>query len=134
VSLVDCFREDGSGCDRNAASALDGGGAKRNLLCLEHEADFVSCYLHLKKALVRRGARVARGDALGVVGRTGTARAHLHLALSDLPEPNEPGAFSDLTTIPLVFRDYEASSDFGRSWQHVEAGTPRVYQWVRRAH
>jgi hypothetical protein len=134
VSLVDCFREDGSGCDRKAMRALDGEGAKRNLLCLEHAAGVVSCYLHLKKAFVRRGARVRRGDALGVVGRTGTARAHLHVALSDLPEPNEPGAFSDLTTIPFVFRDYEASSDFGRSWERVEAGTPRVYQWVRRAH
>ena len=131
VSLVDCFREDGRGCSGARLDPADGDGAKRNLMCIEHAARFVSCYLHLKSAKVALGARVVRGALLGEVGSTGTRFAHLHFAMSDLAEPSAPGGFSDLATIPFGFSDYEASDDFGRSFNHIDFGMPRAGQWVR---
>ncbi|MEM1414839.1 MAG: M23 family metallopeptidase [Myxococcota bacterium] len=42
-----------------------------------------SCYMHLEDVEVRHGQRVARGERLGTVGRTGMRRSapHLHLEL-----------------------------------------------------
>ena len=93
-----------------------------------------SCYLHLKarSARVRVGDQVPAGALLGLVGQTGAREAHLHFALSDRAEPNEPGAFDDLTTLPFEFQDYEASSDFGLSFERVQSGTPSPGQWLRR--
>lgn len=132
VSRVACFREDGSSnCAGAKLDPIDGERAQRNLVCVEHAPSFVSCYLHLKTAAKQIGARVEQGELLGSVGHTGTAFAHLHFAVSDRAEPNEPGTFADLTTIPVEFSAYDASDDFGRHWVHIEVGTPRVGQWVR---
>lgn len=131
VSLVDCFREGGRGCGGVQIDPADGESAKRNLVCVEHAAQFVSCSLHLQRAKVAVGARVARGAVLGEVGSSGTRFAHLHFAVSDTAEPSSPGRFADLTTIPFGFSDYEASDDFGRSFSHVDFGIPRGGQWVR---
>ena len=54
---------------------------------------------------VRRGARVAAGDVIGLVGDTGVAgeasgsRAHLHFALSIRPSNELPEAYWDPTPL-----------------------------------
>lgn len=141
VSRVDCFPNDNrGGCPGRAAArtsprAAPGDPANRNLLCLEHARGEVSCVLHLRNASIRvaRGARVLRASELGEVGKTGAQSVHLHFALSDRPEPNEPGTFSALTTFPVAFSNYNISNDFGASWQHVVEGVPSPGQWLRRA-
>ncbi|MFT3924744.1 MAG: M23 family metallopeptidase [Myxococcales bacterium] len=47
------------------------------------EAWLRSCYMHLEDVLVRVGQKVARGEALGTVGRTGmkSSAPHLHLEI-----------------------------------------------------
>ncbi len=49
-------------------------------------ASYYSLYAHLASAVVKPGAKVARGDQLGVMGHTGEgldqARAHVHLELN----------------------------------------------------
>ncbi|HWA70991.1 MAG TPA: peptidoglycan DD-metalloendopeptidase family protein [Polyangiaceae bacterium] len=140
VSRVDCFPNDNVGlCPqpggaRSARRAAPGDPANRNLICLEHQAGEVSCILHLGNGSARPtlGARVARGTELGEVGTTGARSVHLHFALSDRAEPNDPGTFSPLTTFPVSFSDYEASNDFGANWQYVAEGVPLPGQWLRR--
>ena len=137
VSRVDCFADDNRGLCPGMKPRPEGDTdhANRNLICVEHAPSVVSCYLHLqaRSARVRVGEHVPAGALLGLVGQTGAREAHLHFALSDRAEPNEPGAFSDLTTLPFEFQDYEASSDFGRTFEHVQSGTPSPGQWLRRA-
>jgi hypothetical protein len=110
------------------------GDPSSNFVCVQHEAHEVSCLLHvLAGAEARAGARVGPGDVVARVGRTGAATVHLHFALSDLPESDEPERDSPLVTIPAAFSDYSVSTDFGKTWHHVERGVPAPGEWVRRA-
>jgi hypothetical protein len=137
---VDCFPNDNRAqCPvsayREPSTAPPAGViANRNLACVEHTAGEVSCGLHLQSASVpvKQGEPVARGHLLGEVGGTGVPRVHLHFAISDATEPNEPGSFAPLVTFPFEFSDYDVSSDFGASWQHVVKGVPSPGQWLRR--
>ncbi|MFZ5896192.1 MAG: LamG-like jellyroll fold domain-containing protein [Myxococcota bacterium] len=134
VAVVDCFAQRGRGtCVMDGSAAPEGERAWRNLVCVEHTPGDVGCYLHIEqaRARVKRGARVAAGAALASVGASGTQTAHLHLALSDRSEPNQPGTFSDLVTIPFELGPHEVSNDFGRSWQRVDSALPRPGQWLR---
>jgi len=66
--------------------ALGNGG---RFVCLLHkratEGALRSCYMHLERIEVEAGQRVAGGQALGTVGRTGmrSSAPHLHLELRD---------------------------------------------------
>jgi hypothetical protein len=139
VARVACFPDDNGGkCPTPAyrdplRAAAAGAAANRNLLCLTHAPQEVSCALHLGSGSLRvaLGEQVARGRELGAVGKTGAPSVHLHFALSDLPEPNEPGTFAPLVTLPFSFSDYEVSNDFGASWQRVSEGTPSPGEWLR---
>jgi murein DD-endopeptidase MepM/ murein hydrolase activator NlpD len=109
------------------------GRALSNFVCLEHETNEVSCLLHLQAgAETHEGANVEAGQALARVGRSGVPTVHLHFALSNLPESKSADVDPHLVTIPAAFSDYFASTDFGRSWQHVERGTPAPGEWVMR--
>jgi len=136
VTSVDCYTDDQrGGCgQRRRLPELD--PARRNLVCLRHTSDEYTCYLHLQhgSVRVRRGARVAAGDVIARVGSTGASTAHLHFALSNLPEANTPGVFTDLVTVPFEFSDYTVSDDFGRSFRYVPQGLPGVGQWVCAGH
>jgi hypothetical protein len=139
VSVVDCFANDNSGrCASGGSKAppiADLAARNRNLICVEHRAGETTCLLHLRQqsARVAPNAEVERGAPLGLAGSTGVPAPHLHFALCDRAEPSEPGAFSDLVTLPVAFDDYFASDDFGETWRHVARGTPTPGQWVTRA-
>jgi hypothetical protein len=139
VSLVDCFADDNSGrCANTGGNTPTSAGQlsarNRNLVCVEHRAGETTCLLHLQQqsARVRLDTVVERGATLGLAGNTGVPTPHLHFALCNHAEPNEPGAFSELVTLPVAFDDYFASDDFGQSWHHVPRGTPTPGQWVAR--
>ena len=69
-------------------------GRKRgfgNLVMIDHGGEVVTYYAHLKDFAVESGARVARGQTIGFVGRTGNASGpHLHLELRERGEPVNP--------------------------------------------
>ncbi len=44
-----------------------------NVVSIEHADDMTSWYGHLARVLVKEGARVSKGEAIGTVGRTGQA-------------------------------------------------------------
>ncbi|TFW28090.1 hypothetical protein E4L96_02945, partial [Massilia arenosa] len=54
------------------------------VIILRHDDDMQTLYAHLDKQLVRRGARVAKGDIIGYTGATGRATGpHLHFEVWD---------------------------------------------------
>lgn len=54
-------------------------GGFGRMIVVDHGHGVVTRYAHLKKCLVKRGARVRRGDEIGLVGNTGrTTAPHLH--------------------------------------------------------
>lgn len=56
-------------------------GGYGNLICLQHRPHLATCYAHLSavSAGMRIGARVRRGEVIGLVGSTGASSApHLH--------------------------------------------------------
>lgn len=145
VARVDCFPEEPPRTPRERAArpACEAGPrpqppssgsnpASRNLVCLRHAPGEHSCYVHLRavEPRVQLGARVLRGERVGAAGRSGATTPHLHFAVSNESEPNRPGEFSELVTLPFEFRDYFASDDLGRTYRHVAAGVPRRGQWV----
>jgi len=81
------------GYDAHPRSSLGAGG---RYVCIRHgtgEQTFASCYMHLEQVHVVYGARVARGDVIGTVGRTGmrSSAAHLHLEIrtSRVEDPSQ---------------------------------------------
>ena len=69
-------------------------GEKRGfgrLVMIDHGGEVVTYYAHLKDFAVASGERVARGQTIGFVGRTGNASGpHLHLELREDGEPVDP--------------------------------------------
>ncbi len=54
-----------------------------NTVFLDHGQGLVSMYIHLSRIDVEKGARVNRGQGIGLIGKTGrTTGAHLHWAVS----------------------------------------------------
>jgi murein DD-endopeptidase MepM/ murein hydrolase activator NlpD len=50
-----------------------------NVVILRHNGQYSTVYAHLSRIAVRRGARVAQNDTIGLVGQTGWATGpHLH--------------------------------------------------------
>lgn len=61
------------------------------IVILKHAGGLVSLYAHMRRALVREGDRVARGDAVGEVGQTGrTSGPHLHFEIREGTRPRNP--------------------------------------------
>jgi murein DD-endopeptidase MepM/ murein hydrolase activator NlpD len=54
-------------------------GGYGNVVILRHQGQYSTVYAHLSRVAVRRGARVAQNDTIGLVGQTGWATGpHLH--------------------------------------------------------
>jgi murein DD-endopeptidase MepM/ murein hydrolase activator NlpD len=61
--------------------SIDQSGGYGNFICLQHRPHLATCYAHLSAvaAGLRIGARVRRGEVIGLVGSTGSSSApHLH--------------------------------------------------------
>jgi lipoprotein NlpD len=65
-----------------------------NLILLAHEGDLVTVYAHNARNLVSQGERVARGEEIGRVGRSGNATGpHLHFEVRVGTQPRDPLGF-----------------------------------------
>jgi bla regulator protein blaR1 len=50
-----------------------------NLICIEHQAEMITLYAHLKDINVKVGDKVKKGDVIGTVGNTGMSTGpHIH--------------------------------------------------------
>ena len=74
-------------------------GGYGNFVCIQHRPHLASCYAHMNAfaATVRPGARVKRGQVIGLVGSTGSSTApHLHFEVR-----RGPAACSQCAVDPL---------------------------------
>ncbi len=64
-----------------------------NLVLIRHENKIMSAYAHLDKTLIKRGAKVVRGQSIGTVGSTGqvdTPQLHFEIRKGSTPlDPNK---------------------------------------------
>lgn len=103
-------------------------GVSGNYVQVEHAPGQISLYAHIlqNSAAVAIGDEVILGQKLGETGDTGAwfgqpGNDHLHLDTSFFPGH----------TIPFAFKDYEASTDGGKTWRYVGWGTPQAGELVR---
>ena len=71
-----------------------------NMVTIDHGYGYKTRYAHLKKAMVRRGQQVKRGQLIGLIGNTGkTTGVHLHYEVMKNNKPINPINFfyNDLT-------------------------------------
>ena len=69
-------------------------GGYGNYLCIQHSREFVTCYAHLSRFLVGRGAAVRQGSPIGLVGCTGHCFGdHLHFETWVNQQPVDPMAY-----------------------------------------
>ena len=61
-----------------------------NLVLIKHEGGWVTAYAHLSKTLVKIKDRIAQGQDIGAVGKTGGVETpQLHFELRYAPSPKE---------------------------------------------
>ena len=80
-------------------------GGYGNFVCVQHRPHLASCYAHMSSfaATVRLGARVKRGQVIGLVGSTGSSTApHLHFEVRRGPAACQSCAVDPL---PLLSGD-----------------------------
>ncbi len=73
-----------------AGSGLVGYG---KLLILRHDENYISAYAHNDRFLVAEGERVKLGQAIAVVGASGTDREKLHFEIREGGKPVDPLRF-----------------------------------------
>lgn len=82
------IRAAGSGSVIYVGSAVEGYG---NLILIKHDSGYVSAYAHLSQITVAKGDAVMRGDAIGLVGMTGSVSTpQLHFELRKGATPVDP--------------------------------------------
>ncbi|MCB9558324.1 MAG: M23 family metallopeptidase [Deltaproteobacteria bacterium] len=65
-----------------------------NLILIQHANNIVTVYAHNRRNLVKRNARVSKGQVIAEVGSTGRARgSHLHFEVRRGEEPLDPLRF-----------------------------------------
>ncbi len=80
-------------------------GGYGNLVVLRHQGQYSSLYAHLSAFArgIRKGARVAQGDAVGYVGQTGWATGpHLHYEFRIAGEARNPLAITLPAALPVA--------------------------------
>lgn len=73
-----------------AGSGLVGYG---RMLIVRHDDNYISAYAHNDRFLVKEGDRVTAGQAVAVVGSTGTDREKLHFEIRERGKPVDPLRF-----------------------------------------
>jgi len=77
-------------------------GGYGNVVVLRHNGQYSTVYAHLSRILVRRGARVAQNDTVGLVGRTGWATGpHLHYEFRIGGEARNPMSIAMPAALPV---------------------------------
>ena len=77
-------------------------GGYGNVVILRHNGQYSTVYAHLSRILVRRGARVAQNDTIGLVGRTGWATGpHLHYEFRIAGEARNPASIAMPAASPV---------------------------------
>ena len=62
-----------------------------NTLILDHGLGMISIYAHMNEISVKKGQKIALGQLLGSVGKTGRATGpHLHWGVYLLNKPTDP--------------------------------------------
>lgn len=90
----------------------DGGSGYGNQVRLLHEHGLFTLYAHLDRVSVRLGQRLAPGQKLGTMGRTGLAGdRHLHFSLHH-GAIDRDGVPNTLAIPALVTRELDSSEDF----------------------
>lgn len=75
-------------------SQIEGYG---NLILIRHADQYVTAYAHLDKALVKKGDRVKRGQAIGTVGATGAVdKAQLHFEIRKGTKALDPAGLMEM--------------------------------------
>ena len=78
-------------------------GGYGNVVILRHNGQYSTVYAHLSRIVVRRGARVAQNDTVGLVGRTGWATGpHLHYEFRIAGEARNPASIAMPTASPVA--------------------------------
>ncbi|MCG2840512.1 M23 family metallopeptidase [Sandaracinobacter sp. RS1-74] len=76
-------------------------GGYGNMVELDHGGGLVTRYAHLSRRLVRSGARVGRGETLGLVGSSGRATgSHLHFEVREAGRAVAPDGYFQLDAPP----------------------------------
>lgn len=86
-------------------------GGHENMVCLKHEDETISLYIHMKYhgVDVELGDFVPRGGLLGWIGTSGTSFAHLHFQICERPGMC---SYPDKEfTMPVNFRNAEGMHD-----------------------
>jgi murein DD-endopeptidase MepM/ murein hydrolase activator NlpD len=77
-------------------------GGYGNVVILHHNGQYSTLYGHLSRITVRRGARVAQNDTIGLVGRTGWATGpHLHYEFRIAGQARNPLAIAMPAAAPV---------------------------------
>src|SRR5437762_5197714 len=78
-------------------------GGYGNVVMLRHNGQYSTLYAHLSRIAVRRGARVAQNDTIGLVGQTGWATGpHLHYELRIAGEARNPFSVALPSALPVA--------------------------------
>jgi len=78
-------------------------GGYGNVVILRHNGQYSTVYAHLSRIVVRRGARVAQNDTVGLVGRTGWATGpHLHYEFRIAGEARNPASIAMPAASPVA--------------------------------
>jgi murein DD-endopeptidase MepM/ murein hydrolase activator NlpD len=94
---VDLVAEKGTGVVATAAGRVVGVGTSERWgvrVRVRHASGFTTVYAHLGRATVKEGARVKRGERIGVIGSTGlTTGPHLHYEVRRNGQAVDPMVF-----------------------------------------
>lgn len=86
-------------------------GGYGNVVILRHNGQYSTVYAHLSRIIVRRGARVAQNDTVGLVGRTGWATGpHLHYEFRIGGEARNPASIAMPAASPVPAAQLSAFS------------------------
>ncbi len=78
-------------------------GGYGNVVILRHNGQYSTVYGHLSRIMVRRGARVAQNDTIGLVGQTGWATGpHLHYEFRVAGQARNPLAIAMPAAAPVT--------------------------------